>query len=261
MRIARFKAKDNQVNYGVVHDDSISIIDGNILGQWKETSRKVKLNEVSLLAPIDPPNILCIGLNYKANSEECGDNLPKKPLLFIKATTALNHPNAPVVLPKIAPNEVDYEAELVAVIGKTARNVSEIDALNHVLGYTCANDISARDCQGGDGQWARGKSFDSFCPIGPWIETELDPTNRPIQMRLNGQTLQDANTSLMIFSVAYLISYLSQALTLLPGTILLTGTPSGVGFARNPKIFIKSGDKLEVDIEGIGVLKNTVKSE
>ncbi len=261
MKIARFKTKDNQIKYGVVHGESVSVIDGNILGQWKETSQKVNLNDVTLLAPIDPPNILCIGKNYKAHAEECGDDLPKKPLLFIKTTTALNHPNAPVVLPKVTSNEVDYEAEMAVIIGKTAKNVSEKDALKYVFGYTCANDISARDCQMNDGQWARGKSFDTFCPIGPWIETELDPTNRPIKMRVNGQTLQDANTSLLIFSVANLISYLSHGITLLPGTVLLTGTPAGVGFARNPKVILKAGDNLEVDIEGIGVLKNNVVNE
>ncbi len=261
MRIARFKTNNNQIHHGIVRDDVVSVIEGDIFGQWKDSKQTFKLSEVTLLAPVTPPNILCIGKNYKAHAEECGDDLPKKPLLFIKTTTALNHPNAPVVLPKVAPNEVDYEAELVVVIGKTAKNVSEKDALQYVFGYTCANDISARECQMSDGQWARGKSFDTFCPIGPWIETELDPTNRPIKMRRNGETLQDANTSLMIFSVANLISYLSHGITLLPGTILLTGTPAGVGFARNPKVILQPGDNLEVDIEGIGILKNTVVSE
>jgi len=166
-----------------------------------------------------------------------------------------------VVMPAIAPSAVDYEAELAVVIGKPARKVSEKDALKYVLGYTCGNDISARDCQTTDGQWARGKSFDTFGPLGPWLETDLDPTNLAIQLRLNGNVMQAANTNLMIFPVAYLIHYLSQGMTLTPGTVIFTGTPAGIGFARNPKVCLKAGDVMEVDIQGIGVLRNTVVND
>ena len=170
-------------------------------------------------------------------------------------------PGEAIVVPKAAPTQVDYEAELAVVIGKPARHVPVERALEYVLGYTCANDVSARDCQNGDGQWARGKSFDTFGPLGPWIETDLDPTNVRVQGRLNGKVMQEANTSLMIFSVAYLINYLSRCMTLLPGTVLLTGTPAGVGFARKPPVWLKGGDVYEVDIEGIGVLRNPVVEE
>ncbi|MFZ4397044.1 MAG: fumarylacetoacetate hydrolase family protein, partial [Kiritimatiellia bacterium] len=152
--------------------------------------------------------------------------------------------------------EIDYEAELALVIGKTARHVPENRALEYVLGYTCAHDVSARDCQRNDGQWVRAKSFETFCPIGPWLETELNPLDVRVQGRLNGQTMQDAKTSLMIFSIPFLISYLSRGMTLLPGTLLLTGTPAGVGFARKPPVFLKAGDVFEVDVEGVGVLRN-----
>jgi len=259
MRIARFKTKDNQIHQGVVHGDSIALIEGDLFGKWTETKNTVKLADVSLLSPIDPPTILCIGKNYKAHAEECEDDLPKNPLLFIKAVSALNHPNMPIVLPTTAAEQVDYEAELAVVIGKKAKRVSEKDALSYVFGYTCANDVSARDCQFADGQWTRGKSFDTFCPLGPWIETDFNPDNHAIQLRLNGQVLQDANTSLLIFKVAYLIHYLSQDITLYPGTVLLTGTPAGCGFARKPPVWLHDGDNVEVDIEGIGILRNTVK--
>ena len=258
MRIVRFQSSDRQIQHGVLDDQTISAIDGDLFGQWTETDTTYELADVHLLAPVWPMNILAIGKNYKAHAEESGGDVPSAPLLFIKASTSLNHPNAPIVLPKVAPNEVDFEAELAVVIGRTARHVSETEALDHVLGYTCGHDVSARDCQMGDGQWARGKSFDTFCPLGPWIETDLDPSNLRICGRLNGEAMQDSNTSLMVFNVPYLISYLSMSLTLVPGTVIMTGTPDGVGFARKPPVFLKAGDVYEIDIEGIGVLSNPV---
>jgi 2-keto-4-pentenoate hydratase/2-oxohepta-3-ene-1,7-dioic acid hydratase in catechol pathway len=261
MRIARFKTKDNQVHYGVVKGQSLSIIEGDLFTSWKDTGPSVNLGDVTLLAPVEAKSLLAIGRNYRAHAEEGGDDIPTKPLLFIKAVTCLHHPDAPVVLPKIAPAAVDYEAELAVVIGKPAKKVSEKDALKYVLGYTCGNDVSARDCQSTDGQWARGKSFDTFGPLGPWLETDLDPTNLAIKLRLNGNVMQDANTNLLIFPVAYLIHYLSQGMTLIPGTVIFTGTPAGIGFARNPKVCLKAGDVMEVDIQGIGVLKNKVVND
>ncbi len=164
------------------------------------------------------------------------------------------------MLPAAAPDEVDYEAELAVVIGRTARNVGKDEALDYVLGYTCGNDVSARDCQlRHDSQWARGKSFDTFCPLGPVIETQLDPENVRVCTRLNGELMQDGCTSDMIFSVRELVSYCSQQMTLLPGTVLMTGTPDGVGFARRPPVYLRPGDRVEVEIEGIGVLQNPVK--
>jgi 2-keto-4-pentenoate hydratase/2-oxohepta-3-ene-1,7-dioic acid hydratase in catechol pathway len=239
----------------------VTVAQGDPFRGLKASRTSVALSEVKLLAPVEPANLLCIGLNYKAHVEEGGANLPKSPILFMKSTTAVIGPDEPVVIPAIAPSEVDFEAELAVVIGKTARHVPESRALEYVLGYTCANDVSARDCQRNDGQWVRAKSFETFCPLGPWIETELDPANARVQGRLNGKVMQDANTSLMIFPVRYLIGYLSRGMTLQPGTVLLTGTPPGCGFAQKPPVWLKPGDVYEVDIEGIGTLRNPIAAE
>jgi 2-keto-4-pentenoate hydratase/2-oxohepta-3-ene-1,7-dioic acid hydratase in catechol pathway len=261
MKIARVRTPKGKTAHAVLRDGKAIVAKGNILARWQETQETYPLSDVRLLAPIEPPNILCFGRNYKAHAEEGGGDIPKAPILFLKSTTSLIGPDDPILIPECAPTQVDYEAELVVVMKKTARNVSEANALDYVLGCTCGHDVSARDCQRNDGQWARAKSFDTFCPIGPWIETGLDPANVRVQGRLNGQVMQDANTSLMIFSVAYLISYLSRGMTLLPGTILMTGTPAGCGFAQNPPRWLKPGDAYEVEIEGIGILRNPVVAE
>lgn len=261
MRIVRFRDESGQVRCGVVEGDHIEVVSGDPIGGLKRSGSSVPMAGVKLLAPVVPVNVLCIGRNYKAHVEEGGAELPKSPMLFMKSTAAVIGPDEPVVLPRVAPSEVDYEAELAVVIGRTARHVPEGRALEYVLGYTCAHDVSARDCQRNDGQWVRAKSFDTFCPIGPWIETGLNPMDVRIQGRLNGQIQQDASTSLMIFSIPFLISYLSRGMTLLPGTLLLTGTPAGVGFARRPPVYLKPGDVFEVEVEGIGILKNPVMSE
>jgi 2-keto-4-pentenoate hydratase/2-oxohepta-3-ene-1,7-dioic acid hydratase in catechol pathway len=261
MRLARCRLADGKVRHGVVRDGEVGLIRGDILGRWTETRERVPLADVKLLAPLAPVNILCLGRNYREHAVEGGESVPKQPLLFIKATSSVIGPEDPVVIPRVAPSEVDYEAELAVVIGKPARHVSETDAPGCVLGYMCGHDVSARDCQMSEGQWARAKSFETFCPLGPWIETELDPNAVRVQGRLNGRTMQDANTSLMVFNTAFVISYLSRGMTLLPGTVIMTGTPAGVGFARKPPVFLKPGDVFEVEIEGIGVLKNPVVAE
>ena len=261
MRIARFRGPNGQVQYGVVEGEALRVIEGDIFGKWQRSGTQVPLREAKLLAPLVPANMLCFGRNYKAHAEEGGAAIPKAPLLFIKSTSCLAGPDDPVVLPKIAPEQIDYEAELAVVIGKAARNVTPDEALGYVLGYTCANDVSARDCQNADGQWSRAKSFDTFGPLGPWIETEFDPRDRQITGRLNGKVMQQASTAWMIFSVAHLISYLSRGMTLLPGSVLLTGTPAGCGFAQKPPVWLKLGDVYEVDIEGIGVLRNPIVKE
>ena len=217
MQLARFRTAEGKVLQGVLRGDGLQLIEGDFLGSWKETRRRFPLTEVKLLAPLSPVNILCIGRNYKAHAEEGGDSAPKQPILFLKATSAVIGPNDPILLPAAAPDQVDYEAELAVVIGKSARHVREEDALDCVLGYTCANDVTARDCQAREGQWARAKSFETFGPLGPWIETELDPANLRVTGRLNGKTMQDADTSLLLFGVRRLISYLSMGMTLLPG--------------------------------------------
>jgi 2-keto-4-pentenoate hydratase/2-oxohepta-3-ene-1,7-dioic acid hydratase in catechol pathway len=261
MRIVRFRTKSNRVSFGILKEETITLIDGGILGRLKKAKETVFLNDVKLLAPIIPPNLLALGMNYSDHAKEGGVSLPKAPVLFIKTTTTITDPDSDVLLPKMAPNNVDYEAELAIIIGKTAKHVSEAKAHEYVLGYTCANDVSARDCQGGDLQWARGKCFDTFAPLGPWIETELDPDKCNIILRLNGKTMQNADTSQLIFNTRFIISYLSDCMTLLPGTVILTGTPSGVGFARKPPVWLKEGDIMEVEIEGIGILKNKVVKE
>jgi 2-keto-4-pentenoate hydratase/2-oxohepta-3-ene-1,7-dioic acid hydratase in catechol pathway len=261
MRIVRFRDKSNQAQCGIIEGDTIIVAHDDPIHGLRRTGASAPLAGVKLLAPVEPVNVLCIGHNYKAHVEERRASLPQAPILFMKNTAAVIGPNDPVVIPAIAPAEVDYEAELALVIGKTARHVPESEALKYVLGYTCANDVSARDCQRNDGQWVRAKSFETFCPIGPWLETELNPLNVRVQGRLNGQTMQDAPTSQMIFSIPFLISYLSRGMTLLPGTLLLTGTPAGVGFARKPPVYLKSGDVFEVEVEGIGTLKNPIAAE
>jgi 2-keto-4-pentenoate hydratase/2-oxohepta-3-ene-1,7-dioic acid hydratase in catechol pathway len=201
--------------------------------------------------------MLCLGKNYRAFAGEQNPKFPKEPLLFIKATSAVVGPEDEIVLPAIAPNEVYYEAELAVVIKSRARNVSPSDALQCVLGYTVANDIGAKDCQASDGQWARAKSFDTFAPIGPWIETELDPAHCAVRSRVNGRLIQESTTALMLFDVPTTISYLSRCMTLLPGTVISMGSP---GVIQEPRPFLKAGDLVEVEVEGIGVLKNSVSA-
>jgi 2-keto-4-pentenoate hydratase/2-oxohepta-3-ene-1,7-dioic acid hydratase in catechol pathway len=263
MRIVRYVSGSQAPAYGILEEGSrIVAISGDIFSSWQRTGQALALADVRLLAPVTPPNILAIGLNYRAHAAESGSKLPSVPALFIKANTAVIGPGDPIVLPAQAPDEVDYEAELVIVIGRKAHKVSEADALSYVLGYTCGNDVSARDCQRRiDVQWARGKSFDTFAPLGPWIETALDPDACGIRSRLNGQVMQNSNTNDLIFNCRQLISFLSHAVTLLPGTIIMTGTPAGVGFARKPPVFLRAGDTIEIEIDGIGALRNPVQRE
>ncbi|MBI5865643.1 MAG: fumarylacetoacetate hydrolase family protein [Planctomycetes bacterium] len=262
MRIARFETPDGRPITGRMIDDHTAYpIDGELFGKHTFSGRSVAI--ARLLAPVVPPNIFAIGRNYRAHAEETGARIPESPLIFIKATTSLLEPGGIIRLPASAPSEIDYEAELVIVIGKTAKRVPESAALDCVFGYTCANDVSARDCQRNDKQWARAKGFDTFCPLGPWIVTrdELDPDRCPVRSRLNGQPMQDSNTSNMIHSCRALISYVSHQFTLLPGTIILTGTPEGVGMARKPPVFLKPDDRIEVEVGGIGTLMNTAAAE
>lgn len=262
MKYIRFD-DGREIGYARLDGDTVFELKGCFLDCKDNFSgRKFPLSDVKLLAPIEAPNILCIGLNYNSHASETSMKLPQIPLVFIKATTALCGPSDSIVLPKIAPTNVDYEGELAVVIGKKAKNVSETDALDYVFGYSIANDVSARDCQLRiDGQWARGKSFDTFCPIGPAIVTGIFPGKLQIQTKLNNRIMQSSNTEDMIFSVPKLVSFCSKNMTLLPGTIILTGTPEGVGFSRNPPVFLKKGDRVEISIEHIGTLCNTVVEE
>jgi 2-keto-4-pentenoate hydratase/2-oxohepta-3-ene-1,7-dioic acid hydratase in catechol pathway len=257
VKIVRFK-KGESIHYGFLREDHLVETRGSLFDGLEASTRRILLKDVKICAPIDPPNIYCLGLNYRQHAAETGVNPPDRPLIFLKTTTTIIGPEDSIVLPAMDRETVDYEAELAIVIGKRAKNVKKENALDYVIGYTCANDVSARSCQLSDKQWARGKSFDTFCPIGPVIETQLDPDNAPIRCRLNGKIMQDSNTSDMIFDCSTIVSYLSHCATLIPGTLILTGTPSGVGFVRRPPVYLKSGDEIEAEIEGIGKLANSV---
>ncbi|GJL65346.1 MAG: hypothetical protein NPIRA05_03170 [Nitrospirales bacterium] len=265
MNIMRFQDHAGNTHYGEPLDEqSARLIEGDIFGTYQITDETTAIKKI--LSPIIPPTILCIGLNYKAHAEETGAKLPEHPVLFIKASNALNNSEDPIVIPKVATDEVDYECELAVIIGKPAKNVTQQNALNYVLGYTCANDVSARRWQknGGGKQWCRGKSFDTFCPLGPTLVTTDEipnPNNLKIKTILNGKTMQDSTTSDMIFNIPTLISFLSEGTTLLPGTVILTGTPPGVGFARNPPVFLQDGDQVTIEIEHIGRLSNPVQKD
>jgi 2-keto-4-pentenoate hydratase/2-oxohepta-3-ene-1,7-dioic acid hydratase in catechol pathway len=257
MQIARYRY-DGQTRYGIVEGDRVYPCDGDPFTELTKSQKAIDLGSVRLLAPVSPPNILCLGLNYRRHADESAMPHPAAPLLFLKATTTLCGPGDPIVLPEAYQDSIDYEVELVIVIGKKAKDVSEEEVPRVVLGYTIGNDVSNRAAQFNDGQWARGKSHDTFCPLGPAIVTDLDGDDLNISCRLDGQTMQDSNTSDMIFSCRQIVSYLSRSLTLLPGTIIMTGTPSGVGFARKPPVFLKAGQTVECRIEGIGLLANPI---
>jgi 2-keto-4-pentenoate hydratase/2-oxohepta-3-ene-1,7-dioic acid hydratase in catechol pathway len=220
----------------------------------------LRWDSVPLLAPVGRPGkIVAVGKNYADHARETKAEPPKSPILFAKFPTTLNGPGAPVTWSAALTQKVDYEAELAVVIGRTARRVSEQDGLNYVFGYSCANDVTARDLQFGDGQWVRGKSLDTFCPLGPVLATtdEIpDPQGLAIRCELNGQTVQKSSTSEMIFGVAFLVSFCSQAFTLEPGDVILTGTPGGVGHFHEPPVYLKHGDTVAVEIERIGRLEN-----
>ena len=259
MRIIRYQ-DDGEVKRGILKDEKIFKLEGNVFSNFSAGEKTAELREVELLAPIVPPNIIAIGLNYRQHAVETGADIPERPVIFLKATSSLTGPDSEIILPELAPEEVDFEAELAVVIAKKAKNIEIVEVDDYILGYSCANDISARDCQKKlDKQWARGKSFDTFCPFGPWIETDLDPSNLAIKSSLNGTVMQQSRTSDMIFSVEKLVSYLSHNMTLLPGTVIMTGTPEGVGFARENEVFLRDGDQITIEIEGIGSLENTVK--
>lgn len=250
MKIIRFEYNGKEL-YGTLHDDMITPVTGDIFTGASETDEKVALGDIKVLVPIPSPSkIIGLGLNYVKHAEESGFDIPDEPILFLKPPSSMIGHLENVVYPENT-ERVDYEGELGIVIGKTAKNISEEEALDHVLGYTIINDVSARDYQNKDGQWTRGKGFDTFCPVGPVIATGLDPDFLNIKTRLNGATVQDSNTNDLIFNVRYQISFISKVMTLFPGDLISTGTPQGVG----P---LKKGDVVEIELESIGVLKNFV---
>jgi len=256
MRIARFTTGD-EPRYGFVQQEGsrtyLAVLSGDpLFGPTAPTGERIELGDgVRLLAPVIPRSkVVAVGLNYVNHIREMGHDMPTAPVLFLKPNTSVVGPDDPIVLPEWT-NEVSYEVELAVVIGRLCKDVSPEAAPNFILGYTIANDVTARDAQRTDGQWSRAKGFDSACPLGPWIDTDFNPEDAEISSRVNGEVRQDARTSDMLFDVPYLVSYVSEAMTLLPGDVIITGTPAGVGQ-------IESGDVVECEIEGLGTLRNPV---
>ena len=252
MRIVRVARPDGPA-FGVVQDDLVVLTDGHPFGSFGLTDQVAPLEEVRLLAPVLPSKVLCVGRNYMDHAAEVGGEVPSEPLIFLKPSTAVIGPDDEIRLPALSEN-VHHEGELAVVIGRLTRKISVEAALDAVLGYTCGNDVTARDLQRRDGQWTRGKGFDTFCPLGPWIETDLDPGGITVQCRVNGEVRQQGNTSALAFDVATIVAYCAAFTTLLPGDVILTGTPAGVG----P---IVEGDTVEVEVDGVGVLRNTAVSD
>ena len=265
MRIIRFTDTEGCTHWGeeAVCGAVAPVLEGNPYTGLTPSGASATV--ASLLSPIEPVNIFCIGLNYREHAVESGEEIPRHPVIFMKPTSTVNCCGGPIRVPacQLKGPEVDYEGELAVVIGRACRDVSAERALDFVLGYTCANDVSARRWQmhAGAGQWIRGKSFDTFCPLGPALVTAdeiADPQALGLRTVINGQVMQDHTTGDMIFPVAELISFLSRDTTLLPGTVILSGTPQGVGFARKPPVWLQPGDEVTVEIEGIGRLTNPV---
>jgi 2-keto-4-pentenoate hydratase/2-oxohepta-3-ene-1,7-dioic acid hydratase in catechol pathway len=238
--------------YGILEDDSLREISDAPWRAWSQTARSWPLKNVRLLAPVEPSKIVCVGRNYSAHAAEMGGDVPKEPLIFLKPPSSIVGPLDPIVLTRYS-GRVEHEGELGVILGKTCSHLSDTDdPLSYILGYTCINDVTARDLQKSDVQFTRAKGFDTFCPIGPHIETQLDPKDALVETRVNNSLRQSGRTSLMAFPVAFLVRWISRMMTLLPGDVLATGTPAGVG----PLL---TGDSVEVSVSGIGVLHNPVQ--
>ena len=270
MKICRVISSKGEVLLGAYdpsNSGEITVMEGDLFGKLHPTDRREKIQD--FLPPVAPPVVFALGLNYGKHAAETGIQIPVIPVVFMKALTSVTGHGQPVLLPLAGPEKVDYEGELAIVIGKKGKNIPLSDAMDYVLGYTCANDVSARDWQmdkafGQKSQWARGKSFDTFCPLGPALVTKDEvpsPNNLGLRTLLNGQVVQETRTDNMIFDIPTIISDLSRSVTLLPGTVILTGTPEGVGFTRQPPLFLKEGDQIVVEIEGVGTLSNPVRKE
>ncbi len=261
MKVARFQF-DGEISFGVLDQSEngqevelVELTGDPMVAGFDTTGRRIRLEGARLLAPVIPRSkVVCIGKNYADHVEEMknvtGGEAPEEPLLFLKPNTSVIGPGEPILRPAIS-DRVEHEGELAMVIGAVTKDVSEEDALKHVFGFTCANDVTARDLQIKDGQWTRGKGFDTFCPLGPVIETDPDLSDARVVTRVNGEVRQEGRTSQLIHSLARIVAFASQAFTLLPGDVILTGTPAGVGL-------LESGDTVEVEIEGIGILRNPV---
>ena len=255
MKICRYVPRNTasapSPRYGLIEDENVTEISGPPWNQWSRSGHSSRLADVRLLAPVEPSKIVCVGRNYAAHVAELGNELPKEPLLFLKPSTSVVGPEEPIVLTKFS-KQVEHEGELALVVGRRCSHLRDSDdALSWLLGYTCLNDVTARDLQNSDVQFTRGKGFDTFCPIGPHIETELDPSSLVVETRVNGSLRQSGKTSLMIYPMPFLVRWISRMMTLLPGDVIATGTPAGVG----P---LAPGDTVEIAASGVGVLRNPV---
>jgi 2-keto-4-pentenoate hydratase/2-oxohepta-3-ene-1,7-dioic acid hydratase in catechol pathway len=253
MRLLRFRSGDRIATGAVDRGaDEVRVLRGTFFEDPLPTGEVIPIDGVQLLAPVLPSKVVCVGKNYAAHAAEFGMEVPEEPLLFLKPSTAVTGPNDPIPLLPIS-RRVDYEGELAVVIGRIARGVRAEDAFKYILVYTCANDVTLRDLQKTDDQWTRAKGFDGSCPIGPWIETDLDPNDAVVRTRVNGEIRQQATTADLVFGVATLLEHVTSFMTMLPGDTLLTGTPEGVGA-------LADGDVVEVEVEGVGVLRNEARS-
>ncbi len=253
MRWVRIQAPNGYTGYGWVQDDRVGPVRGSPFDEYERGDLQWSLEEVRLLAPVQPRKIIAVGRNYPAHAAEHGAEVPSIPLIFLKPPTAVIGPGEPIRLPPQS-KQVEHEAELAVVIGRRGRWITVEDAPKYIWGYTAANDVTARDLQRRDNQWTRAKGFDTFAPIGPWVDTEFDPTDATVICRVNGEVRQMGSTREMVFSIPQIIAFVSSVMTLEPGDVILTGTPAGVG----P---IQPGDVVEVEIEGLGVLRNPVTAE
>jgi 2-keto-4-pentenoate hydratase/2-oxohepta-3-ene-1,7-dioic acid hydratase in catechol pathway len=250
MKVVRFDSPHKIPVYGLLEENVVYALDGKPSAKTQPGRRIGSVDTLTLLAPCDPTKIIAVGRNYREHAAEHGAEVPAEPLIFLKPPSSIIGPGAPIILPSMS-KQVEHEAELVVVIGRRGRQIHRESAWGHILGFTCGNDVTARDLQRADGQWARSKGFDTFCPLGPWIESDLDATDVDVVARVNGQVRQQGRTREMIYDLPTLISYISNIMTLEPGDVILTGTPAGVG----P---LEPGDVVEVEVEGIGVLRNPV---
>jgi 2-keto-4-pentenoate hydratase/2-oxohepta-3-ene-1,7-dioic acid hydratase in catechol pathway len=252
MRIVRY-SHDGQMSFGVLEGETIAAITPHPFAPFEYSGERLAPDEVRLLAPVLPTKVVAVGKNYADHAKEMGDDVPEEPIIFLKPSTSVVGPDDPIIYPA-GVDRVDFEGELAVIVGKMARRLDEANALQVVLGFTCANDVTARNLQASDGQWTRAKGFDTFCPLGPWIETDLDSSDLAVRTLVNDEQRQSSRTSMLVTSVARLLTFISEVMTLLPGDVILTGTPAGIG----P---LTPGDRVAVEIEGIGVLTNHVIAE
>ena len=252
MKILRFILRGER-RYGILEGETIRVLDGDVFADFQPGRALTRLGQARVLPPCEPTKVIAVGLNYRSHAEEMGVPLPEEPIIFLKPPSSVIGHLDEIIYPPSS-QRVDYEAELGVVIKRRGKSILPQEARSYVLGYTCSNDVTARDLQTKDGQWTRGKSFDTFCPLGPYVATDLDPKDLAISSRLNGQIRQASSTSDLIFGVETLVSFISQVMTLEPGDVILTGTPGGIG----P---MQPGDEVEVEIEGIGLLRNRLVSQ